>query len=190
MPNVDSVTARIDRLPPKPRRVFGALRGVVRVDPSFIDPLPIAELDAWSARSKRRDALSTQEKLAVSLDAFWAISADWRLTPTGQSALLSISKRTLARWKSKSPSTSVRTLDRLMLISLTYVRIMDAFGYVLARNGDVLAWYLRLPGTAANPEAPHDSVLIALSERSVLAMLTRYRCLAESLSTSPLRQSR
>jgi hypothetical protein len=190
LPKVDSATARIDRLPPKPRRVFGALRGVVRVDPSFIDPLPIAELDAWSARSKRRVALSTQEKLAVSLEAFWAISADWRLTPTEQSALLSISKRTLARWKSRSPSGNARTLDRLMLISLTYVRIMDAFGYVLARNGDLLAWYLRLPGTAANPEAPHDSVLIALSERSVLAMLTRYRCLAESLSTSPLRQSR
>ena len=77
-----------------------------------------------------------------------------------------------------------------MLISLTYVRIMDAFGHVLATNDDLHAWYLRLPGTAANPEAPHETVLNALSERSVLAMLTRYRCLAESLSTSPLRQSR
>lgn len=33
--------------PPQPKRQFGALRGVVTVDPGFFDPLPEDELAAW-----------------------------------------------------------------------------------------------------------------------------------------------
>lgn len=33
--------------PVAPRRQFGALRGVVSVDPGFFDPLPEDELAAW-----------------------------------------------------------------------------------------------------------------------------------------------
>ncbi len=33
---------------PKPKREFGAMRGKVRVDDSFFDPLPQDELDAWN----------------------------------------------------------------------------------------------------------------------------------------------
>jgi prevent-host-death family protein len=33
--------------PPKKRRVPGALKGIIKVDDSFFDPLPPEELDAW-----------------------------------------------------------------------------------------------------------------------------------------------
>jgi prevent-host-death family protein len=33
--------------PPAPRRRFGALRGIISVDPGFFDPLPEDELAAW-----------------------------------------------------------------------------------------------------------------------------------------------
>jgi prevent-host-death family protein len=33
--------------PVKPKRQFGALRGVVSVDQTFFEPLPDDELDAW-----------------------------------------------------------------------------------------------------------------------------------------------
>jgi prevent-host-death family protein len=32
---------------PKPRRVFGALKGQVSIGPEFFEPLPPEELDAW-----------------------------------------------------------------------------------------------------------------------------------------------
>jgi prevent-host-death family protein len=35
----------VDR--PAPKRVFGALRGKIRVDESFFEPLPEEELTAW-----------------------------------------------------------------------------------------------------------------------------------------------
>jgi prevent-host-death family protein len=33
----------------RPKRKFGALRGIVNVDESFFEPLPAAELDAWES---------------------------------------------------------------------------------------------------------------------------------------------
>ena len=41
---------------PKPRRVFGALRGVVHTDAKFFEPLPVAELDAWKGDTPPRRA--------------------------------------------------------------------------------------------------------------------------------------
>jgi prevent-host-death family protein len=32
---------------PKPKRVFGALKGQVSIGPEFFEPLPPEELDAW-----------------------------------------------------------------------------------------------------------------------------------------------
>lgn len=32
---------------PKPRRVFGSLKGQVSIGPEFFEPLPPEELDAW-----------------------------------------------------------------------------------------------------------------------------------------------
>jgi len=32
---------------PKPKRQFGALKGKIKLDDSFFDPLPDEELDAW-----------------------------------------------------------------------------------------------------------------------------------------------
>jgi prevent-host-death family protein len=34
-------------LEPKPRRVFGSLKGQVSIGPEFFEPLPPEELDAW-----------------------------------------------------------------------------------------------------------------------------------------------
>jgi len=34
-------------VPPKKRRIPGALKGIIKVDDSFFDPLPPEELDAW-----------------------------------------------------------------------------------------------------------------------------------------------
>ena len=161
--------------------MFGALRGAVHADSSFFEPLPIAELNAWSPTSKKRRAPSSQKMLTVSLTAFWAIAEDLSFTAAEQCALLSVSKRTLLRWRTKVPAKSVHALDRLILILLTYVRLVDTFAHVLERDDQVLAWFVRCPGTADNPEAPDQSVLDALSERSVLAMHTHYRRMAESL---------
>lgn len=35
---------------PKPKRQFGALKGRIKLDSSFFDPLPDAELDAWEGK--------------------------------------------------------------------------------------------------------------------------------------------
>jgi hypothetical protein len=186
VPEARKVNAGIERLAPKARRVFGALRGVIHVDPSFFEPLPVAELNAWSGTSKTRRLPNTRTMLAAALRAFWAIADDLSLTTREQSALLAVSTRTLARWKAKAPAKRVRTLDRLVLILPTYVRIVDTFAHVLAYNDELLVWYVRFPGTADNPAAPAQSVLGALSDRSVLEMLTHYRRLAESVARSPL----
>lgn len=42
------VAKLVPHQPRKPKREFGALRGVVTVDPSFFDPLPEDELAAWA----------------------------------------------------------------------------------------------------------------------------------------------
>jgi len=42
--------AKLVPLPPSPpakKRQFGALRGVIALDPEFFDPLPESELAAW-----------------------------------------------------------------------------------------------------------------------------------------------
>ncbi|MCC6468210.1 MAG: type II toxin-antitoxin system prevent-host-death family antitoxin [Alphaproteobacteria bacterium] len=36
---------------PKPKRKFGALKGIIKVDDSFFDPLPPEELDAWEGKA-------------------------------------------------------------------------------------------------------------------------------------------
>lgn len=35
---------------PKPKRVFGSMKGQFKFDESFFDPLPDEELDAWEGR--------------------------------------------------------------------------------------------------------------------------------------------
>ena len=39
--------AKIVPLPPKPKRVFGRLKGKIRVGPEFFEPLPEDELKLW-----------------------------------------------------------------------------------------------------------------------------------------------
>jgi prevent-host-death family protein len=39
--------AKLVPLAPKPKRVFGALRGKFAIGPEFFEPLPPEELDAW-----------------------------------------------------------------------------------------------------------------------------------------------
>jgi antitoxin (DNA-binding transcriptional repressor) of toxin-antitoxin stability system len=39
--------ARLVPLAPKPKRRFGAMRGLIDIDPSFLEPLPEEELAAW-----------------------------------------------------------------------------------------------------------------------------------------------
>jgi hypothetical protein len=180
------VTARIKRLAPKRRRVFGALRNVVRVDPSFFDPLPIAELDAWEGGSKRTRAPTTQKRLAVALEAFWLIAEDWGLSTDEQCALLAVSRTTLARWKANAPSskkTAYRTIDRLLLILRTYVWFSEVAAHGMEHgmewDAEVRNWYLRLPGGAGNAEVPTQSILEMLSDRSVLTMLDHYHRLAQ-----------
>ncbi|MCC7049073.1 MAG: type II toxin-antitoxin system prevent-host-death family antitoxin [Alphaproteobacteria bacterium] len=36
----------------KPKRTPGRLKGIIKVDESFFDPLPPEELDAWEGKSK------------------------------------------------------------------------------------------------------------------------------------------
>jgi prevent-host-death family protein len=39
--------AKIVPLPPKPKRVFGRLKGKIRIGPEFFEPLPEDELKLW-----------------------------------------------------------------------------------------------------------------------------------------------
>ena len=39
--------AKLVPLAPKPKRVFGALRGKIAIGPEFFEPLPPEELDPW-----------------------------------------------------------------------------------------------------------------------------------------------
>jgi len=39
--------AKIVPLPPKPKRVFGRLKGKIRIGPEFFEPLPEDELKHW-----------------------------------------------------------------------------------------------------------------------------------------------
>ena len=39
--------AKLVPLAPKPKRVFGSLKGQVSIGPEFFEPLPPEELDAW-----------------------------------------------------------------------------------------------------------------------------------------------
>lgn len=39
--------ARIVPLPPRPKRVFGRLKGKIKIGPEFFDPLPEDELKLW-----------------------------------------------------------------------------------------------------------------------------------------------
>ena len=41
--------ARLVPMAPKPRRVFGALRGQVAAAPQFFEPLPPGELEVWES---------------------------------------------------------------------------------------------------------------------------------------------
>jgi hypothetical protein len=174
------------RRPPKPLRVFGALRNVVRVDPSFFDPLPIAELDAWEPKSKKKRTATPQERLAVALEAFWLVSEDWSLSCGEQCAVLAISRSTLARWKAKAPTSrkvAYRTIDRLLLTLRTYVWLSE----VVARArgwDDMRRWYVRVPGGAKNPEDRGQSILETLTDRSVLAVLDHYCRFVQSLPVS------
>lgn len=42
--------ARLVAVEPPARRAFGALRGRIKLDDSFFEPLPDDELDAWEGR--------------------------------------------------------------------------------------------------------------------------------------------
>jgi hypothetical protein len=168
-------------------RVFGALRGVVEVGEAFFQPLPIAELYAWSGRTKTFREPSLRAKLAAGLNAFWSLAITWRLSPAEQCALLSISRRTLSRWHAKPPVAKAAVkLDRLRLILLTHERLEAAFAPWHGTNSTVVAWYVRLPGTAHNPDRPNQTVLEALSERSVLAVLSNYHRLEERFRTAAI----
>ena len=39
--------AKLEAIAPRPKRVFGALKGQIVFDDSFFDPLPDEELEAW-----------------------------------------------------------------------------------------------------------------------------------------------
>lgn len=157
-------------------RVFGALRGVVEVGAAFFQPLPIADLYAWEGRTKRFRAPSLRKQHAVALRAFWGLAETWQLTPAEQGAMLAVSRRTLARWRVKSTARrSAVTLDRLRLILLTHECLEAAFAPWHGLDSTIVRWYVLLPGTAHNPDAPNQSIVEMLSDRSVLAMQEHYR---------------
>lgn len=147
----------------RPRGV-GALRGVVEVGEAFFQPLPIAELYAWSERTKRFREPSLKAKLAAALNAFWSLAITWRLSRAEQCALLAISSGTLSRWRAKQPiAKAAIKLDRLRLILLTHDRVEALCAPWHGTNSNVAVWFVRLPGNAHNPDAPHQTVLEALS---------------------------
>lgn len=39
--------AKLVPIEPKPKRVFGALKGKISIGPEFFEPLPLEELDEW-----------------------------------------------------------------------------------------------------------------------------------------------
>ena len=92
-------------------------------------------------------------------------------SPSEQCALLDVSMRTLARWRTRPPTTDAVTLDRLRIISLTYRQILERTGGLNDNN----VWLLRKAGSAGDPESPSSSILHALSERSVPTMLRHHR---------------
>jgi hypothetical protein len=150
------------------------LRGTVTVGPEFFHPLPTPEMIAWSTRATPLHATGTRKNLAVALKAFWALATKWRLSPAEQGNLLAVSRRTRARWRAKPPVPDAAVLDRLRLIFLTYECLEAAFAPIHGADSSVVMWYVHLLGTAHNPDAPKQSVLDALSERSVLGMLCNY----------------
>jgi hypothetical protein len=133
------------------------------------NPIAMARLLAPSTRELNK--ASEHELLEPSLSAFWSLADRWKLTEGEQCALLAISARTLVRWNTKPPIKDAVTLDRLRIVFLTYRRILECTGGLNANN----IWMLRKPGSAGNPESPSESILEALSERSVLTMLEHYR---------------
>jgi hypothetical protein len=175
----DDSKAHEDSLRSARPRVFGALRGVVEVGARFFQPLPIAKLYAWEGGTQRFREPSLRKQLAVALKAFWKLADTWRLTPAEQCALLAVSRRTLARWRVKPPAKRAVTLDRLRLILLTHERLEAVFAPWHGMDSAIARWWILLPGTAHNPNAPKQSVLEMLSERSVLTILQHYRRLEE-----------
>ena len=47
---VKAVARLLPGAAPVPKRRFGALKGEIKLDDSFFDPLPETELDAWEGR--------------------------------------------------------------------------------------------------------------------------------------------
>jgi hypothetical protein len=133
------------------------------------NPIAMARLLAPNTRELHK--ASEHELLEPSLSAFWLLADRWKLSEAEQCALLSISARTLARLKTKPPIKDAATLDRLRIIFLTYRRILECTGGLNTNN----VWMLRKPGSSGNLESPRESILEALSERSVLTMLEHYR---------------
>ena len=118
--------------------------------------------------------------LVAGLHAFWTLAERWKLTVVEQCALLAVSPRTRARWRARPPRVHAPVLDRLKVILLTYQRLVELVGELDADTARVL----RQPGSADNPESPSQSLLEALSDRSILAMDRHYQRLAALIHAS------
>jgi hypothetical protein len=124
----------------------------------------------WPSQAPE-NARAQKKMLKESLHDFWSLADRWRLSTSEQCALLDVSMRTLARWRTRPPTTDAVTLDRLRIISLTYRQILERTGGLNDNN----VWLLRKAGSAGDPESPSSSILHALSERSVPTMLRHHR---------------
>ena len=122
----------------------------------------------------------TRMMLQAGMHAFWELSRRWQLTPAEQRALFAVSERTRARWKTNLPINGKKTMDRHRIILLTYRRMLEIAGDVEA---DTVA-FLRQSGSADNPESPKQSLLAALSARSLRTMDRHYRRLEALIHAS------
>lgn len=122
--------------------------------------------DVRSSRPTGGTAASLQEMFEASLLAFWALAGQMRLSLREQAMLLAISERTCRRWRRRTPSVNVNTLDRLQLVLLTYVSVSALAAVPEEEKGR----HFRARGSAESPDDASLPLLDALSVPSIREM--------------------
>jgi hypothetical protein len=112
--------------------------------------------------------------LVAGFSAFRELARRWKLTSKEQASLLAISASTLSRWKRKLPDVDETKLRRLRIVLLTYRRLLE----VTNGDDDTTAKVIRQRGSADNPDAPAQSFLEGLCDRSTEEMDRHYLRLA------------
>lgn len=124
--------------------------------------------------------ITKQRMLTVGFKAFRELARRWKLTTKEQANLLAISTSTLARWRHHLPAADETKLLWLPVVLLTYRRLLE----ITCLDDAETARVLRQEGSADNPAVPSQSLLDALSDRSVHEMERRYQRLAALIHAS------